>query len=94
MNSTPTAPGGAPGQRAGGRVGSDVTELVGGREDALRRRSADSWSGRENAFETVIRLTPTRSAIVCRVTLATSSGYGGSTDGAARPVAPGPSGER
>ena len=35
----------------------------------LPRSSADSWSGRENAFDTVMRLTPTRSAIVCSVTL-------------------------
>src|SRR6478609_3729199 len=34
------------------------------------RSSAESWSGRENAFDTVIRLTPTRSAIDWRVTLA------------------------
>ena len=34
----------------------------------VRRISAESWSGRENALDTVIRLTPTRSAIVCSVT--------------------------
>ena len=34
------------------------------------RSSAHSWSGRENALDTVIRLTPTRSAIDWRVTLA------------------------
>src|SRR4051812_14883498 len=38
----------------------------------IRRRSlSESWSGRENAFDTVILLTPTRSAIVCRVTRGT-----------------------
>jgi hypothetical protein len=36
------------------------------------RNAAESWSGRENAFETVIGLTPTRSATVFSVTLATS----------------------
>jgi len=32
------------------------------------RSSSDSWSGREKAFDTVIRLTPSRSAIDCSVT--------------------------
>ena len=37
----------------------------------IRSRSSDeSWSGRENALDTVIRLTPTRSAIDWSVTLA------------------------
>ena len=35
------------------------------------RNAAESWSGRENALETVIGLTPTRSATVLSVTLAT-----------------------
>ena len=35
------------------------------------RNAAESWSGRENALETVIGLTPTRSATVFSVTLAT-----------------------
>ena len=35
------------------------------------RSSAESWSGREKALDTVIRLTPTLSATVCRVTRAT-----------------------
>ncbi len=38
------------------------------------RMAAESWSGREKAFETVILLTPTWSAIVWRVTRATPSG--------------------
>ena len=37
------------------------------------RIAAESWSGRENALDTVILLTPTWSAIVCRVTRATRS---------------------
>src|SRR6478672_9520206 len=48
----------------------------------MRSRSeAESWSGREKALETVIRLTPTWSAIVCRVTLATPHLLTGVTDG-------------
>src|SRR3954465_14791253 len=40
----------------------------------MRSRSAvESWSGRENAFETVILLTPTRSATVCSVTRLTGA---------------------
>src|SRR5689334_25333874 len=35
------------------------------------RIASESWSGRENALDTVILLTPTWSAIVCRVTRAT-----------------------
>ena len=41
----------------------------------VSRSSAESWSGRENALETVIRLTPTRSAIVWSVTRATSTSW-------------------
>ena len=37
------------------------------------RIAAESWSGREKALDTVILLTPTWSAIVCRVTRATPS---------------------
>src|SRR6478672_11306199 len=47
----------------------------------MRSRSeAESWSGREKALETVIRLTPTWSAMVCRVTLATPHLLTGVTD--------------
>ena len=35
------------------------------------RSSADSRAGRENALDTVIRLTPTASATVCNVTRTT-----------------------
>ncbi len=38
------------------------------------RIEAESWSGREKALDTVIRLTPTWSAIVCKVTRATPPG--------------------